>query len=66
MNVITKDMPTDWKDLQQQVSQILKECGLEADLEKRIETVRGTVEIDVYAKDSTQTPAVIYLSLIHI
>lgn len=54
-------MPTDWKDLQQQVSQILKECGLEADLEKRIETVRGTVEIDVYAKDSTQTPAVIYL-----
>ena len=54
-------MPTDWKDLQKQVSQILKECGLETDLEKSIETVRGTVEIDVYAKDSTQTPAVTYL-----
>ncbi|GAI12096.1 unnamed protein product, partial [marine sediment metagenome] len=61
MNVITKNMPNDWKDLQQQVSQILQECGLETDLERSIETARGSVEIDVYAEDKTQTPYVIYL-----
>lgn len=54
-------MPNDWKDLQQQVSQILKECGLETDLERSIETARGTVEIDVYAEDKTQQPTVTYL-----
>lgn len=54
-------MPTDWKDLQQQVSQILTECGLETYLERTISTVRGTVEIDVYAEDKEQKPVVTYL-----
>ena len=63
MNVITKNIPNDWKDLQQQVSQILQECGLETDLERSIETARGTVEIDVYAEDKTQTPYVIYMRM---
>ncbi len=60
MNIITS-MPSDWKDLQQQVSQILKECGLETYLERTISTVRGTVEIDVYAEDKEQKPVVTYL-----
>jgi restriction system protein len=61
MNVITKDMPNDWGDLQRQVSQILQERGLETDLERSIKTARGTVEVDVYAEDRMQTPYVTYL-----
>jgi len=61
MNIITRAIPSDWKDLQQQVAQILEECGLETYVGRTIETVRGTVEIDVYAEDEEQKPAVTYL-----
>lgn len=61
MNIITRTMPRDWKDLQQQVAEILKECGLETYLERTISTVRGTVEIDVYAEDKDQKPVATYL-----
>lgn len=61
MNVITKTVPSDWKDLQNNVSRILKECGLETYIEKTISTVRGNVEIDVYAEDKEQKPIVTYL-----
>jgi len=61
MNIITRLIPSDWKELQKQVSQILNECGLETYIARTVETVRGTVEIDVYAEDKEQKPAVIYL-----
>lgn len=53
--------PNDWKDLQNKVAQILSESGLEAETEKIVETVRGTVEIDVFAINSKHEPTIIYL-----
>jgi len=54
-------MPNDWRDLQNQVGLILQECGLNCEIEKEIQTVRGAVNIDVYAEDTTNQPTTIYL-----
>ncbi len=59
--MINSTLPDDWRDLQDQVAQILEECGFEVEIEKKIETVRGTVEIDVYAEDPSQRPSVVHL-----
>jgi hypothetical protein len=53
--------PKDWRDLQRQVSQIFQECGLKSEIEKKIQTVRGIVETDVYAEDLSSQPKTIYL-----
>jgi hypothetical protein len=42
--------PADWKELQQLTATILSECGFNTEIEKSIETVRGTVEVDVYGE----------------
>lgn len=54
---INPALPTSWQDLQVQVATILTECGLSTEIEKTIRTVRGTVEVDVYANDPAQIPA---------
>jgi len=59
--VINSSLPKDWRDLQIQVEKIMKESGFIADSEKDIETVRGIVNIDVYAEDTSQKPKMIYL-----
>lgn len=59
--MINPRLPNNWRDLQDQVAQILQECGFETEVEKRINTVRGTVDIDVFAEDLSQKPSVIYL-----
>ena len=52
---------TDWRDLQQRVGSILRECGLAAEVDKPLRLARGTAEIDVYAMDPETTPAAVYL-----
>jgi len=59
--LINPSEPSNWKNLQSDVAQILTECGFNVDTEKNITAVRGEVEIDVFAEDSTQTPPAIYL-----
>lgn len=59
--VINSSLPKDWRDLQIQVEKIMKESGFIADSEKDIKTVRGKVNIDVYAEDISQKPKTIYL-----
>jgi hypothetical protein len=49
--VITSQQPADWRDLQNEVSRILSECGFEVEIEKSIPIARGSVEIDVYARE---------------
>lgn len=53
--------PADWKDLQNQAAQILKESGLRAATEVEIELARGRVTVDVYAEDYTAIPAASYI-----
>jgi len=50
--MITMIPPKNWQDLQVQVARILSECGFAVDTEMIIKNVRGTVEIDVYAKET--------------
>lgn len=45
--------PSTWKELQDLVAQILNDCGFQTEIEKTIKTVRGKVEVDVYAEKET-------------
>ena len=58
---ISRGNPQDWRALQRQVHQILGECGFESKIENRVQTVRGDVTIDVYARDPSSQPPIIYL-----
>lgn len=58
---INPQPPKNWKDLQNQAALILSECGFKAEVEKTINLVRGTVNVDVYAVDETQTPQTVYI-----
>lgn len=53
--------PSDWKDLQKQVSKIFRRSGLNSETNKKITTTRGTVNIDVYAEDSSSQPSTTYI-----
>ncbi len=59
--MIDQKMPKDWRDLQNQVSLILQECGFDSEIEKQIQTVRGSVDVDVFAEDKSAQPNSIYL-----
>lgn len=59
--MIYNDTIGDWKDLQNKVCQIFADIGFETEIEKKIKTVRGTAEIDVFSIDKTQNPNFIYL-----
>jgi len=51
----------DWRDLQQRVDVILRECGLKSEVGRKLTLTRGTAEIDVYATDPTATPTTTYI-----
>ena len=59
--MINRTAPKDWHDLQSQVGLILQECGFECEREKEIQTVRGVVNVDVYAEDLSTQPTTTYL-----
>ena len=46
---VTNEVPSSWQDLQNKVCKYLNECGYHAESPKVIETVRGPVEVDVFA-----------------
>lgn len=48
---ITSTLPRDWQDLQNEVGCILKQCGFNVQIEKKVDTARGKVTLDVYAKE---------------
>lgn len=49
--MITSTVPDDWQTLQREVGRILSECGFAVEVEKKVQTVRGVVELDVYAEE---------------
>ncbi len=60
-HMIEDRIPCDWRDLQLEVAKILEECGLDVEVERRVQTVRGALEIDVHARETTQSPAMTYI-----
>lgn len=53
--------PRDWRSLQDNTAQILSECGFESHTDIEIHLARGTVRVDVLAKDPAATPPAIYV-----
>ena len=51
----------DWRDLQDKASLILQICGCNSEVERKIKTVRGEVNVDVHAIDLTTSPNLTYL-----
>ncbi|MDO0896219.1 restriction endonuclease [Enterococcus sp. B1E4] len=51
---VTSCVPTSWKNLQDEVCRFLNEAGYSAESPKTIQTVRGTVEVDVHAKSEKE------------
>ena len=54
---IFSNSPTDWRDLQNKVGSVLRGIGYEVFIEKDIQTVRGTVNVDVFAMDEESVPS---------
>ena len=53
--MISRKTPDTWQDLQVETARLLKECGFEeVEVEKKIETARGTVSVDVYAVEAVK------------
>lgn len=57
--MIFADAPEDWKELENRVQQILSECGCQAERGKSVALPRGSVDLDVYALDTTRQPNLI-------
>lgn len=50
--MITTETPRDWKDLQNKVAEVLVQSGFfNVEVEKKIETVRNSVTVDVFAQE---------------
>lgn len=58
MNIYNGE-PENWKDLQDKVANILLKCGYKTETPKTIQTIRGNVEVDVYAYKNTSIPILI-------
>lgn len=59
---IFNDEPKDWQELQTRVASVLSDIGYSCEIEKDIDTVRGKVNIDVYAENNSIQPKQIILS----
>jgi len=60
--MITSGTPVDWRDLQEQVAGILRECGFTAEVEKTLATVRGNTSVDIYAEETVKGRKYVILS----
>ncbi len=59
---IFNDEPGDWKELQTRVASILSDIGYTCEVEKNIDTVRGKVNIDVFAENTNIQPKQLILA----
>ena len=53
--------PSDWKDLQNKVCTLLSQSGFNAETEKKVQTPRGEVELDVFAIDPNSIDQISYI-----
>jgi len=59
--MIDHKLPKGWKDLQHKVAEIFSDIGCKTETDKKIQTVRGTVNVDVFSTDESQSPSIVYL-----
>ncbi|MFE7244868.1 restriction endonuclease [Streptomyces sp. NPDC057580] len=58
---IEAEEPDSWEDLENKATRILVEAGFAAERGKSVESVRGTVTVDVYSEDDSVNPPVVTL-----
>jgi restriction system protein len=58
--IIENPNPTSWQELQSGIARIFNEIGLKAEVEKRLSTPRGIVELDIYAVDEKSVDKIRY------
>jgi len=54
--LVESGLPAHWKDLEESVARILRECGFHVEVGKSVKSARGSVEFDVYAQDGSISP----------
>jgi len=59
--MIDHELPRNWKDLQEKVAEIFRDIGYKTETDKKLKIARGTVNVDVYSEDVTQSPNIIYI-----
>jgi len=59
--MIDNPEPENWRELQNSVHRLLTEIGLNAEIEKKVTTPRGKVEIDVWAIDENSVDQICYV-----
>lgn len=52
--MISRNAPASWQALQTDVGRILNECGFDVEVERKIQSARGNVELDVYAEETVR------------
>lgn len=52
--MITRNAPDSWHALQTEVGRVLSECGFTVEVEKKVQSARGIVELDVYAEETVR------------
>ncbi len=53
MTLITRIMPNGWRDLENAVADILRECGMTVQQQVNVPLPRGSVDLDVLAEETT-------------
>lgn len=59
--MINPKTPETWQQLQTEAGRILSEIGWKVEIEKKIKTARGSVEVDVFAINEKEAPPIVYL-----
>ena len=59
--IIEPGSPEHWWELQNAVGRILREAGLEVEIDTAVELVRGQASVDVFARDGSSDPRITYL-----
>ncbi len=59
--MITNYFPKNWRDLQKKASKIIHQSGLQVTIAKKLRTVRGKVEIDIYVEEHIKHQKLIIL-----
>jgi restriction system protein len=63
--LIEDALPAAWQDLESAVARILRECGYDVEVQKRVELARGSVNVDVWADDHAEPPNVLVIECKH-
>lgn len=63
--LIYADGPASWQELEARVADVLRECGYDVEVQKKVDLARGEATIDVWADEHSSPPNVIAVECKH-